>query len=46
MTRAHSCEDAARRINDAVPGAAVDFDQTAVWVKPESILEAARFPQK
>ena len=42
MTRAHSCEDAARRINDAFPGAAVDFDQTAVWVKPESILEAAR----
>ena len=42
MTRVHSGEDAARRINDAVPGAAVDFDQTAVWVKPESILEAAR----
>lgn len=42
MTRAHSCEDAARRINDAIPGAAVDFDQTAVWIKPESILEAAR----
>ncbi len=42
MTRAHSAEDAARRINDAIPGAAVDFDQTAVWVKPESILESAR----
>lgn len=42
MTRAHPCEDAARRINDAIPGAAVDFDQTAVWVKPESILESAR----
>ena len=42
MTRAHSGEDAARRINDAIPGAAVDFDQTAVWVKPESILESAR----
>lgn len=42
MTRAHSGEDAARRINDAIPGAAVDFDQTAVWVKPESILDSAR----
>ena len=42
MTRAHSGEDAARRINDAIPGAAVDFDQTSVWVKPESILESAR----
>ena len=42
MTRAHPGEDAAKRINDAIPGAAVDFDQTAVWVKPESILESAR----
>ena len=32
MTRAHSGEDAARRINEAIPGAAVDYNQTDVWV--------------
>jgi NADH/F420H2 dehydrogenase subunit C len=42
MTRAHSGEDAARRINEAIPGAAVDFNSTDVWVEPESILETAR----
>lgn len=42
MTRAHSGEDAARRINEAIPGAAVDHNQTDVWVAPENILEAAR----
>ncbi len=43
MTRAHSGEDAARRINEAIPGAAVDYNQTDVWVLPENILETARF---
>ncbi len=42
MTRAHSGEDAARRINEAIPGAAVDFNSTDVWIEPESILETAR----
>ena len=42
MTRAHSGEDAARRINEAIPGAAVDHNQTDVWVGPENILEVAR----
>lgn len=42
MTRAHSGEDAAKRINEEIPGAAVDYNQTDVWVAPENILEAAR----
>lgn len=42
MTREHSGEDAAKRINEAIPGAAVDYNQTDVWVAPENILEAAR----
>ena len=42
MTRAHSGEDAAKRIDEAVPGAVVDYNKTDVWVKPENILETAR----
>ncbi len=42
MTREHSAEDAARRIDQAVPGAVVDYNQTDVWVEPGSILEIAR----
>ena len=42
MTRAHSGEDAAKRIDDAIPGAVVDFNQTDVWVEPGSILDTAR----
>ena len=42
MTRAHSGEDAARRINEAIPGAAVDSTQTDVWVLPEHVLPIAR----
>lgn len=42
MTRAHSGEDAAKRINEAIPGAAVDYNQTDVWIEPGSILETAR----
>ena len=42
MTRAHSGEDAAKRINEAIPGAAVEYNQTDVWIEPESILEIAR----
>ena len=38
MTRTHSGEDAARRINESIPGAAVDSTQTDVWVLPEHIL--------
>ena len=42
MTRAHSGEDAARRINESIPGAAVESAQTNVWVLPEHILPIAR----
>ena len=42
MTRAHSGEDAAKRINEAIPGAAIDCNQTDVWVEPGAILETAR----
>ncbi len=42
MTRPHSGEDAAKRINESIPRAAVDYNQTDVWVLPESILETAR----
>ena len=42
MTRPHSGEDAARRINEAIPGAALDYNQTDVWVSPDTILETAR----
>ena len=42
MTRAHSGEDAAKRINEAIPGAAVEYNQTDVWIESESILEIAQ----
>ena len=42
MTRAHSAEDAARRINESIPGAAVESTQNDVWVLPEHILPVAR----
>ena len=42
MTRAHSGEDAARRINAEIEGAAVEFSQTDVWVTPERIQAVAR----
>ena len=43
MTRALLGSDVANRINEAVPGAAIDSDQTDVWVRPESILDVATF---
>ena len=42
MTRAHSADDAARRINESIPDAAVESTQTDVWVLPEHILPVAR----
>ncbi len=42
MTRAHSAEDAARRINESIPGAATDSTQTDVWVLPEHIHPVAQ----
>ena len=42
MTRAHDAADAARSIDQAVPGAVVEFNQTDVWVRPEHIQETAQ----
>ncbi len=42
MTRAHSGEDAARRIDEAIPGAAVEYSQTEVWILPQYIQQTAR----
>ena len=42
MTWAHSGEAAAASINEVVPGAAVEYNQTDVWVLPEHILDVAR----
>ena len=42
MTRQHSGADAARRINEAIPGAAVDHNDTDVWVLSECISDTAR----
>ena len=41
MTWAHSGEAAAASINEVVPGAAVEYNQTDVWVLPEHILDVA-----
>ena len=43
MTRALLGSDVAGRINKSVPGAAVDSNQTDVWVTPDSILDVAKF---
>ena len=42
MTWAHSGEAAAASINEVVPGAAVEYNQTDVWVLPEHILDVAQ----
>ena len=43
MTRAIPGEETARRINEQFPDVAIRFNQTDVWVKPESILEVTKF---
>ncbi len=43
MTRALPGEETARRINEALPGSAVQHNQTDVWILPESLLRVARF---
>ena len=42
MTWAHSGEAAAASINEVVPGAAVEYNQTDVWVLPKHILDVAQ----
>ena len=43
MTRALLGSDVASRINESMPGSAMDFNQTDVWVSPQSILDVAAF---
>lgn len=43
MTRAIPGEETARRINEQFPDVAIRFNQTDVWIKPDSILEVAKF---
>ncbi|PKB61701.1 MAG: hypothetical protein BZY79_02510 [SAR202 cluster bacterium Casp-Chloro-G4] len=43
MTRALQGSSVASRINESIPGAATDSNQTDVWVSPQSILEVATF---
>ena len=43
MTRAIPGEETARRINEQFPDVAIRFNQTDVWVKPDSILDVAKF---
>ena len=43
MTRVLPAEDIARRVNEIVPGAAFEHNETDVWIEPESILDVARF---
>ena len=43
MTRLLSGEVVARRIDDALPGTTVRRTDTDVWIRPESLLEVARF---
>ena len=43
MTRALPGEEIARRVNEAHPGAAIDHNQSDVWIDRDSILEVARF---
>ena len=43
MTTALPGDELARRINEAVPGSAVDHNETDVWVASEALVEVARF---
>ena len=43
MTSALPGEEAARRIDQALPGAVVRYSESDVWVTPDSLLETARF---
>lgn len=43
MTTPLSGQDVARQIGEHLPDAVTDFDETAVFVKGEALLEVARF---
>ena len=42
MTRRHPAEDAARRLDEALDGAVVEYNDTDVWIRPERALDVAR----
>ena len=42
MTREHSGQDAAQRINEAFSGAAIDFSAADVWVLPQYVRSVAQ----
>ncbi len=42
MTREHPAADAAQRLNAAIPGAVVNYDNSDVWVAPEKIAAVAQ----
>ena len=43
MTRSLPTGEAAHRIDEALPEAVVRYNETDVWVTPDSLLETARF---
>ena len=43
MTRQLSGDQIARRIDEACPGSAIRWNETDVWIAPESLLEVAGF---
>ena len=42
MTRPHPAEDAAQRLDEALDGVVVEYNETDVWIRPESALDVAR----
>ena len=43
MTKSLAGAELARRINEALPNKAVDWNDTDVWVEPDSLKDVARF---
>jgi NADH-quinone oxidoreductase subunit C len=43
MTRALTGADLARRINESNPGAAVEWNDTDIWIEPATLLPVAAF---
>ena len=43
MTRPLAGADLAGRINEAHPDTAIEWNDTCVWIEPESLLDVARF---
>jgi len=43
VTKALSCEDIAKKIGERFPNAVTDFNETAVFVRGQDVLDVARF---